>query len=219
MLQLYYFPGNASLTPHILLEELGAPFTLEFVDRKNDAHKSATYLKLNPNGLIPVLIDGDLVLYETAAIVLHLVDTHPNARLAPDVGTPERAHFYQWLTWLTNTLQASLILYFYPERYVNPGNSAAAAELKENIQTKIGTYLQQLDDQFASHGKQWLLGEQFSAVDVYAFMLCRWSRVFTGNAAKPARDYPHLGAFLQRVLARPAVQRAIATEKLLPPLV
>jgi glutathione S-transferase len=219
MFQLHYFPGNASLTPHILLEEMGVPFELKLVDRKNGAHKSPGYLKLNPNGLIPVLMDGDLVLYETAAIVLHLVDAYPNANLAPKIGTAERAHFYKWLMWLTNTLQASLILYFYPERYVNDGNASAASELKNNIQKKIGGYLQLLDDQLASHGKPWILGDQFSAVDIYTFMLCRWSRVFTGDAAKPARDYPHLGSFLQRVLARDAVQRAVATEELQPPLV
>lgn len=59
MLQLHYHPGNASMTPHILLEELGVPYELLLVDRKNNAHKSPAYLKLNPNGLIPVLIDGE----------------------------------------------------------------------------------------------------------------------------------------------------------------
>jgi glutathione S-transferase len=219
MLHLYYFPSNASITPHIMLEELGVPFTLHLVDRKAGAHKTPEYLKMNPNGLIPVLIDDDLTLYETAAIVLYLVDKFPQAKLAPAVGTAERAQFYKWLVWLTNTLQASLILYFYPERYVNEGNAAAAAELKENIQRKIGGYLQQLDDQLKSHGNDWILGQQYSAVDIYTFMLCRWTRVFVGDAAKPARDYVHLGAFLQRMLARPAVQRVIATEKLLPPLI
>ena len=87
MIQLYYFPGNASLTPHMVLEELGVPFELRLVDRANAAHKSRDYLKLNPNGQIPVLVDGDLVLYETVAICLHLVDTHPEAGLAPRLGT------------------------------------------------------------------------------------------------------------------------------------
>ncbi|HPG60435.1 MAG TPA: glutathione S-transferase N-terminal domain-containing protein, partial [Casimicrobium sp.] len=59
MLQLHYFPSNASLTPHILLEEMGVPFELKLVDGANNAQKSPEYLKLNPNGLIPVLVDGD----------------------------------------------------------------------------------------------------------------------------------------------------------------
>src|SRR5512143_3511809 len=116
MIRLHYHPGNASLAPHMLLEELGAPFELVFVDRANAAHKSPEYLRLNPNGQIPVLVDGDLVLYEAAAICLHLVDTHPAAGLAPAPGTPERAHFYKWLVWMTNTLQPMLMTYFYPER-------------------------------------------------------------------------------------------------------
>ena len=88
MLTLHHHPGNASLTPHMLLEEIGVPYRLEMVDRANQAHKSPAYLKLNPNGLIPVLVDGGLVLYETAAICLHLADTHPLALLAQPWAPP-----------------------------------------------------------------------------------------------------------------------------------
>ena len=72
MLQLHYYPGNASMIVHILLEELGVSFELVFVDRTAGAHKSPDYLKLNPNGLIPVLVEDELTLYETVAICLHL---------------------------------------------------------------------------------------------------------------------------------------------------
>ncbi len=215
MIRLYYHPGNASLTPHMLLEEIGAPFELALVDRANMAHKSAEYLKLNPNGLIPVLVDGDLVLYETAAICLYLADTRPQARLAPPPGTAARAHFYKWLVWCTNTLQAMLLHYFYPERMVNDGDATAAAQVKAHAEKAVGGMLDRLDAQLAAHGADWLLGNEFSAVDPYALMLCRWTRGF----ARPARSLPHLAPYLQRVLARPAVQRAFATEKLQPPLV
>src|SRR3954471_9638709 len=137
MIQLYYYPGNASMTPHILLEELGVPFALKYVDRTVGAHKSPEYLRLNPNGLIPVLVDGPLVLYETAAIVLHLADTHPKAGLAPALGTAERAHFYKWLMWMTNTVQVSLIRYFYPERWVDEGNTTGAAQIKAHAETRV----------------------------------------------------------------------------------
>ncbi len=128
MVALYYYPSNASLMPHMLLREIGAPFELRLVDRRENAHKSAEYLRLNPNGLIPVLVDGDLVLFETAAIVLHLVDKHPEANLAPLVGTPERAQFYKWLVHLTNTPQTEYITYYYPERRAR--SEAAIAEVK-----------------------------------------------------------------------------------------
>jgi glutathione S-transferase len=215
MIQLHYFPGNASMTPHLVLEELGVPFELKLVDRARNAHKSPEYLKLNPNGLIPVLVDDGLVLYETAAIVLHLVDTHPAAGLAPAVGTAERAQFYKWLVWLSSSLQSQMPIYFYTDRYVAAGNQFGAAEVKAAIENKIAGLIDQIDAQLASHGGPWLLGERFSAVDPYALMLCRWTRMMQ----RPARTLPHVGPFLQRVLARPATQRVIAKEALSTPWV
>jgi glutathione S-transferase len=215
MIHLHYHPGNASLTPHFVLEELGVPFQLAFVDRENDAHKTPAYLKLNPNGQIPVMVDGDLVLYETAAIVMHLADAHPQAALAPPLGTPERAHYYKWMAWLTNTLQAALVIYFYPERWVDDGNADGTAQVKAHAVAKIGPMLDQIDAQLASHGGPWLLGADFSVADPFTFMLCRWTRGFQ----RPARSLPHIGPYLQRMLARPAVQRVLATEKLAQPWV
>ena len=214
MFELHYFPGNASLTPHMLLQELDVPFNLTLVDRTQGAHKTPAYLALNPNGLIPVLVDArfepPLVLYETAAICLHLLDTHTGHGLVPAPGTAERAQFYKRLVWLTNTVQASLIHYFYPERIVDEGDAAAAAQVKAHMEAKVGGLLDQMDAELAAHGQPWLQGASFSAVDLYASMLCRWTRGF----ARPARSLAHRGPDLQRVLARPAVQRAFATEGL-----
>ena len=213
MLQLLYHPSNASMAPHLLLEELGVPFELKLVDRAQRAHKAPDYLALNPNGLIPVLTDGDLVLYEAAAICLHLVDTHPQAGLAPAPGTAARAHFYKWLVWLTNTLQATWIVYFYPARWAD--SPEAVVQVKAHAEAKVGAMLDQLDAELARHAGPWLLGPTFSAVDAYALMLCRWTRGF----ARPARDLPQLGPYLQRVLARPATQRVFEREGLAQPWV
>ena len=81
--QLYYYPANASLAPHILLEEAGCDFELVLVDRKLERQKSVEYLRLNPNGRIPVLVSGELVLFESAAICLYIADLFPEARLVP----------------------------------------------------------------------------------------------------------------------------------------
>jgi glutathione S-transferase len=166
-----------------------------------------------------VLEDGPLVLYETAAICLHLVDSHPQAGLAPALGTAQRAHFYKWLIWMTNSLQAAMVQYFYPERSVDDGNEAGARQVRNHAQARIGTLLAQLEAQLAAHGQPWLLGASYSALDPYAFVLCRWSRGFKGPAAKPARESPQLAAYLQRMLARPAVQRVLADEGLAQPWV
>ena len=232
MIHLHYYPSTASMAPHILLHELGVPHQLVLVDRLQNAQKMTGYLKLNPNGLIPVLTDNDLVLYESAAICLHLCDTHPAAGLAPAIGTPERAQFYKWLMWLTNTLQSTLINYFYPERWVNTGNAAGAMQVKAQAEIKVGLLLDQLDAELAKQAKEqtkdklndqlklnpapWLLGANFSAVDAYALMLCRWTRNFEST---PARARTHLGPYLQRVIARPAVAKAFAAEGLAQPWV
>ena len=215
MTTLYYHPGNASLIVHVLLEEIGAPFELMLVDRAHAAHKRPDYLKLNPNGLIPVLVDGDLALYETAAICLHLVDKHRDRGLAPAPGTPERAQFYKWLVWSAATLQAMIIHYFYPSRMVNEGNGEAAAEVKAHAEAKVGEMLDQVDAALAAQGGPWMQGDAYSALDPYMLVLCRWTRGF----GRPARSLPNVGPYLQRMLARPAVQRAFATEKLALPFV
>ena len=214
MLQLHHYPSSAAMVPHIVLEELGVPYERVLVDRALNHHKAPAYLKLNPNGLIPVLTDGDLVLYETAAIVLHLCDTHPQARLAPALGSAARAHFYKWLVWCTNTLQATLIVYFYPERWVKEGNAEGAAEVKAQAQARVVGMLDQLEAQLARSGGPWMLGVDYSALDAYVFTLCRWTRNF---AQGKARERAPLAAYLQRMSERPALQRVFANEKLAPP--
>ena len=129
----------------------------------------------------------------------------------------ERAHFYKWLMWLTNTLQATLIVYFYPERWVDEGNAGAAAQVKRHAERKVAGLLDQLDAELARHGQSWFGGAQYSALDPYVFTLCRWTRNFANE--KPAREREQLGPYLKRMLERPAVQRMLATEKLAPPFV
>ena len=211
MYQLYYYPGNANLAPHMLLEEIGADYELVLVDRNRNEHKSPAYLKLNPAGRIPVLIDGALVLYESAAICLHLADRHPAAGLAPALGSDERAHFYKWLMYLTNTVQAELLVYFYPERLAD--DAAAAARVKAHAESRVGAMLDLIEAALAAGSGPFLLGAQYRAVDAYLLMLCRWTR----NLQHPARARPRLGRFLDTVMARAATQRAFAKEGIAAP--
>ena len=213
--RLHYFPGNANIAPHIVLEEIGAPFALDLVDRKADAHKAAAYLALNPNGTIPTFVDGDLVLFESAAICLYLADKHPEASLVPALRSDERAHCYKWLMWGTNTLQAMLMHYFYPERMVDEGDAAAAKQVNRRAEARIAPMLDLLDAQVASHGGEWILASGYSVVDPFMFMLCRWTRGF----ARPARSLAHLGPYLRRMLERPAVSRMLAAENIAQPYV
>lgn len=215
MYRLYYVPSNASLAPHILLEELGAAHELLLVDREHNEHKGAAYLKLNPSGRIPVLLDGELVLSEAAAICLHLADRHPEAALAPPLGTPERAEFYKWLMYMTNTVQPEILNYFYPERLSE--DAAGAAAVKRQAEARIGAMLDLIEAALAGNADAgrgpYLLGAAYTAVDPYLLMLARWTRGF----AHPARARPHLGAYLERIIARPAVRRAFVAEGLAAP--
>ncbi|MBP6406287.1 MAG: glutathione S-transferase family protein [Ramlibacter sp.] len=220
MIDLYHRPGSAAMAPHIVLQALALPHRLVPVDTAAQAHKTPAYLALNPNGLVPVLVDhgadgGPLVLYEAAAICLYLADAHPEAGLMPPVGSVARARATQWLVWLTNTLQATLIHFFYPERLVDASDTAAAAQVRRAVEARVGTLLDQIETQLASQPGPWLLGAGFGVVDIYTMMLCRWTR----NFARPARSLPHTGAYLQRVLARPEVRRVFEIEQLAEPWV
>ena len=222
MIQLHFYPSTAAMVPHILLEELGLPYERLLIDREHGALDSPAYRALNPNGLIPVLVDGDLVLYETAAIALHLSDSHPGAGLMPPLGTPERAQAYKWLMWLTNTLQATLLVYFYPQRWVAPASAGGdrEAEVKAVAKQRVGVLLDRLDEELARHGGPWFLGEAYSLLDAYVFTVCRWTRHFSADSpVRPARERAQLGPYLQRVLARPALQRVMANEGLSAPYI
>ena len=174
MYQLHYFPANANAAPHMLLEELGVKYDLLLVDRAKNAQKSKEYLKINPNGRIPALVDKDLVMFEAAAIVLHLVDQHPDKGLAPKIGTPERAKFYQWLTFLTNSLQEELMIWQYPDRLAGD-DAAATAVVKRGAEARASTFLDVIEDHLKANGPLFL-GDKLSAVDFYLVMLARWAR-------------------------------------------
>lgn len=209
-MKLYFSPGNANLAPHMILEEIGLPFELVLVDRANNEQLSPEYRKLNPSGRIPVLVDGDLALFETAAICLHLADTHPEANLAPALGTPQRAHMYKWLMYMTNTLQAELLTYFYPERLCD--DEITAAKIKTKAEIRVGGMLDILEDTLKENGKKsmgkFFIGEHFTILDPFLFMLCRWTR----GMDKPAKLRPHLAVYLEHLSKRPAVIRAFEKE-------
>ena len=205
MIQLHFSPGTASMAPHIVLRELGLDHQRVLVDRENDAHRSATYRQLNPNGLIPVLVDADLVLYESAAICLHLADRHPDGMLVPPLGSTARAHCYKWLMHLTNTVQAEMITYFYPERMADSAD--AIAQVKAHAEARLAGMFDLIETELMRRGP-YLLGAHYSIVDPYLFMLARWSR----NMQRPARTLPALGAYLNLLAQRPAIRGVFEVE-------
>ena len=94
MLELYYYPDNASLAPHLLLAETGADYALKLVDRSSDAQKLKEYLKLNPVGRIPALVNGDLVQFESPAICIYICELDATLLYIPSLGGPVRPKFF-----------------------------------------------------------------------------------------------------------------------------
>ena len=127
MITLYWSPGTAAMAPQACLEEAGADY--EMVRVRRDGYtviEPEGYLELQPEGRIPALRDGDLVLHESAAICMHIADRFPDSGLLPPVGTAERAHAYRWLTYLTNTLQATYQMWYQTDRFIQGEASGRA---------------------------------------------------------------------------------------------
>ncbi len=205
MYQLHYYPGNASFAPHVLLREIGTPFELSLVDRSRNAQKDPAYLKLNPAGRIPVLVNGDLVLFESAAICLHLCDSHPQAGLAPTAGSDERAHFYKWLMFMTNTIQPDILMFYYSDRYTD--DAAGGAALRSAADRRLVQWFAMIEEGI-DPAAPWFLGREYSAADAFLLMTARWGR----GLSTPPRKMAKLRRLLERILERDAVQKAIAAE-------
>lgn len=205
MYTLFWAPGTAAMAPHAALEEIGAPHRLVKVDINSGEHRQPEYLKLNPKGLVPVLTSGDDAFTESAAIVMHLADRHPEAKLAPEPGTPERARYYQWLLYLSNTVQSAMIEYFHPDHSFDAVDQQQT--LKASAEKRLGAMFAYIDAELAKGGP-YLLGATFRAPDLYLHMLTRWSRYF----ARPGYQYPNVKRLTDLVKARPAVHRMMAAQ-------
>ena len=204
--RLYYAPGAASMLVHWLLIELGVPHALERVDTSAGQQKSAEYLALNPNGVVPTLVMDGTPRFEAAALALTLADRHPDAGLAPAPGDPQRADYVQWMFHLANAVQPLFRLWWYPHEAAGPDHEARA---REQVTPRIEAAWQRIDDHLAQHGP-YLLGDRVSVADFYLTMLLRWSR----NMPRPGHAWPHLGALARRMAARDGFRTLYAAEGL-----
>lgn len=202
MYTLYYAPGTASMAPHGVLQESGAPFTLSLVDMAANKQKDPAYLKLNPHGRVPTLVvDGKQPIYESAAICMFLADQHPDAGLAPAVNDMARGLYYQWMAYLTNTLQAACLLLFHPESYTV--NEAHSPEIAAKAEAQIREMWGRLD-QTLSKGP-YLLGDRFSAADIYLHMLYSWM----DPSMQLDRTCRNVKRCVDLVAERPAIRRML----------
>ncbi|WP_105190530.1 glutathione S-transferase family protein [Pseudoalteromonas sp. T1lg48] len=206
MYQLYYYPLNASMAPHFILEELKVDFELIKVDRKSNAQKSQDYLALNPVGRIPTLIDNGYPIFESPAICIHLSETHPSSNLIPETGSPNRALFFQWMMYLTNTVQAELMIYFYPQKHTK--DEKGTEDIVQAQEERITEMLELLDNEL--EGKEYLIGDSLSACDFFLFMLSVWADEFK----RPPLSFKNLSIYLKKLAQRDSVVRVCNKEGL-----
>src|SRR5215813_7325487 len=127
MLILYYWPGASSVVPHIVLEEIGAPYELQLVDFARGEHKSASYLKINPHGKVPALAVDGMVLTENVAILTYLAKQFPQARLLPE-STLDEGRCISIMAWFASVVHPTFARIIRPQRTTN--DPAAHASLK-----------------------------------------------------------------------------------------
>lgn len=204
MLALHYAPGSAAIAPQAVMEELGLAYELRLLDPAIRAQKAPEYLALNPSGRIPTLIDGDLVLFETGAIILHLLALHPDAGLAPRPGTRAHAVFVQWLFHLVTTPQVTFHEYFYPARWA--AGPQDEPRVRANGIAKLEADFDLLDAAVA--GGDAFLASGFSALDLHIAMLARWSR----DMPRPMWTWPNLARVIAAAAGRPAFARTLARQ-------
>lgn len=201
-MKLYYAPGACSLSPHIVLAELGLPYELIKVDLAS--HQTADgqdFSAINAKGYVPALqLDDKQLLTEGPAIVQYLADLKPAAGLLPPAGTLERARVQEWLTFIGSELHKNFSPLF---------NPAASADWKAAGRANIVRRFAFVEQ--ALIGRDYLTGADFCVADAYLFTVINWTRIQQIDLA----PWPALAAFHQRVQARPAVQVALREEGLL----
>ena len=189
-----------------LLEEIGAPYELIQSTIAKNEPRPPEQLELNPNGWVPVLTWDDGSMYEGAAITMFLCERHPEAQLAPGPSDAARALYLQTLVYFSNSVQNAFQLSYYPERFADTKADEPSAKRRGN--RRLRETWQVIDDQIGDN--QWLLGDQFSAVDIYLFMLTTWLDSSLGQPS--VNEFANVRRIANAVVMRKSIQLVYAEE-------
>ena len=208
MVDLYTRPNTAGTIVRCLLEEVGEQYRVIRVERGPDGSVSpAEYADLNPNGTVPTLVDGELVLYETAAILQHVADLHPESGLAPPPGTPERPMVYRWMLYVTNNVMAAFYRWFKADEMV--ADPAAVESLQRGAVRDLARFGRFVEAELT--GRLYLLGEEYTIADAFLAGLHAWA----DEISELTFGGTNLAAHRARVEARPAFERVYADDGML----
>ncbi|WP_298984906.1 glutathione binding-like protein [uncultured Roseibium sp.] len=202
-MKLFYKPGACSMAAHLLLNEANANYSLEKVDTEAGLTESgASFSKTNPRGYVPALeFENGNVLTENVS-VLHWIGENFRELASDSAGNPlDRFRQLELLSFLSSELHKAFSPYF-------SGKDFSDAESQENLR-KLKAKISDFDSLLVGSGR-YLLGDAFSVVDAYAFVILNWSN-FIGV---PLTDWPATQDYVARIKARPAAQRTFEEEGL-----
>jgi glutathione S-transferase len=198
----YHNPQSRGRIVHWMLEEANAPYEIRVVDFEKKQHKSDEYLAINPMGKIPTIVHRGTVVTESAAICAYLADAFPSAGLAPALDDPKRGTYLRWLFFGAGCVEPAVI----DRLFSRPPPSRPTAMGYGNYDDTINTL-----EKAVTPGP-FVLGERFSAADVYLGSAIGW-----GLSMKAIEPRPAFAAYLGRVSSRPAYQRSMAQSEALTP--
>lgn len=204
MLKLYYSPGACSLASHIILEEIGEPFTTMPVPIREGATQTPEFLALNPHGRVPVLETEDMVLTESVAILSYLALRFPSASVLPLDDLRLGARALELLAFFASSVHIAVAQVWRAHRFA--ADEAAYSTVQASGHANIRTFFDEIET-IAATG-DWVLGDRFSVADPYLLVFYRWGRMLELDMA----SYHAWTAHTDRMLSRPAVTRALGRE-------
>ncbi|HUU25675.1 MAG TPA: glutathione S-transferase family protein [Methyloceanibacter sp.] len=207
MTELYEFPPTRSQRAKWVLEELGIDYSSHIVNLPEGQQDADDYRAIHPLGVVPALKTDSYTMFESVAIVLQLIDEHPEKKLAPAVGTPERASYYQWSVFACAELDPAIMMFFdntmRPLEAMRPPGTMHDAKLAERGRGDFAMRAEILSKVLSE--RDYLLGASFSGADILVGHSCFMAK-FTGLIG----DFPALEAYYGRLQQRPAHRRAYA---------
>ena len=203
-MKLYYKPGACSMASHIILNEIGTSFDLDKTDTEAGGTESGEdFRKISPNGYVPALVtDADDIITENPAILQYLADQAPDAELAPPNGTLERTRLQEALNFVSSELHKSFSPFF--------SGTELDGEARQQAEAGVGRRVAHIERSLAD-GRAYLLGDRFTVVDAYAFVVLNWAG-FVGLSLDAWRKTQ---VYVARVAARPSAVKAMVTEGLI----
>jgi glutathione S-transferase len=203
MYTLYYGPGACSMAVHVALLECKTQFQLEKVDLQAGQQRGPEFLKINPRGQVPVLIDDGKVMREGAAILINLLEKQKSP-LLPASG-PERVDAIEWLAFCNATLHPAYGRVFFLKR--GSADPATKEKLMEVSVAAINRLWEEVEQRLSQ--SPWLAGKDITIADILMTVIANW----TQNVPGEVKIGPKTKKLLQTVIARPSYKQALETEQ------